>query len=424
MANPSLNNSTAEAFLHGLFETAVAASHPAQTLAQHLPQNKSGKALVIGAGKGAAAMAKVFEQHWQGPVRGLVVTRYEHGETCQHIEVIEAAHPVPDAQGTLAAEKTLALVDSAADDEQVFCLLSGGGSSLLSLPAEGISLAQKQAVNKALLKCGASIDEINCVRKHLSAIKGGKLALRAGNRPITTFAISDVPNDSPDVIASGPTVADPSTREQALAILNKYAIETPDNILQWLQSQESETPKSLSNALNYQLIATPIDALMAAAAFAKSQGIEPLVLGDTIEGEACEVAKVFAGIAQFTAKHNQPLAKPCVILSGGETTVTVKGHGRGGRNAEFLLSLFHEIKGQAGIFALACDTDGIDGTEDNAGALFSPSDFAKAHALQLNSADYLANNDGYSFFEKLERLIITQPTRTNVNDFRAILILD
>lgn len=423
MPTKTLNADSAEAFLNDLFHSAVTASHPAQTLPQYLPKENTGKALVIGAGKGAAAMAKVFEEHWQGPVRGLVVTRYEHGEECKHIKVIEAAHPVPDAQGTQAAEQTLALIDSAAEDEHIFCLLSGGGSSLLSLPAAGISLTQKQAVNKALLKCGASIDEINCVRKHLSAIKGGKLALRAGKRPITTFAISDVPNDSPDVIASGPTVADPSTREQALFILKKYAIDIPNTVQQWLENPDSETPKDLSNHSTYQLIATPMDALTAAAELAKKQGIEPLVLGDSIEGEACEVAKVFAGIAQFTAKHNQPLPKPCVILSGGETTVTVKGSGRGGRNAEFLLSLFHTLKGQEGIYAIACDTDGIDGTEDNAGALFNPSDFIKAQALNLKSDEYLANNDGYSFFEKLNRLIITQPTRTNVNDFRAILIL-
>ncbi|WP_394203191.1 glycerate kinase type-2 family protein [Marinagarivorans algicola] len=422
LAQP-LTASTAEAFLKDLFSLAVAASHPAQTLPRYLPKDTTGKALVIGAGKGAAAMAKTFEAHWQGPVRGLVVTRYEHGEHCRHIEVIEAAHPVPDAQGTLAAERTLALIDSAAPDEHIFCLLSGGGSSLLSLPATGISLAQKQAINKALLKCGASIDEINCVRKHLSAIKGGQLALRASPRPITTFAISDVPNDSPDIIASGPTVADPSTREQALNIVKKYAIALPNNLANWLHNPDSETPKTLSHNASYQLIATPIDALNAAAEFALAQGITPLVLGDSIEGEACEVAKVFAGIAKFTAKHNQPLPKPCVILSGGETTVTVKGHGRGGRNAEFLLSLFHELKGQTGIYALAGDTDGIDGTEDNAGALFSPSDYTKAQALALNSADYLANNDGYSFFECLNRLIMTQPTRTNVNDFRAILII-
>lgn len=417
--------SNPDAFLNALFQAAVAASHPAQTLAQYLPEDRSGKALVIGAGKGAAAMASAFEKHWQGPVRGLVVTRYEHGESCQQIEVIEAAHPVPDAQGTLAAEKTLALIDSAQADEQIFCLLSGGGSSLLSLPAPGISLQQKQAVNKALLRCGASIDEINCVRKHLSAIKGGRLALRCGERSVTTYAISDVPNDSPDVIASGPTVGDPSTRQQASAILAKYNIAVPDTIAQWLANPESETPSAdeLGQHHHYHLIATPYDALEAAAKLAKQHKVEPLVLGDTIEGEASEVAKVFAGIARFTAKHNQPLAKPCVILSGGETTVTVKGSGRGGRNAEFLLSLFHDLQGHDGIYALACDTDGIDGTEDNAGASFGPDTFKAAQIKGLKSADYLANNDGYTFFKQLDKLIITQPTRTNVNDFRAILLL-
>lgn len=417
--------SSANDFLLALFETAVAASHPSQTLPQYLPADRTGKAVVIGAGKGAAAMAQVFEEHWQGPVRGLVVTRYQHGASCKYIKVIEAAHPVPDEQGTLAAEQTLALIDSAADDEQIFCLLSGGGSSLLSLPAPGISLLQKQAINKALLRSGASIDEINCVRKHLSAIKGGRLAARCGNKKVITYAISDVPDDSPDVIASGPTVADPSTRTQAKAILKQYNIETPPNIQQWLDTVDSETPSQemLGENLHYQLIATPVDALDAAAALAREHGIEPLVLGDTIEGEASEVAKVFAGIARFTAKHNQPTPKPCVILSGGETTVTVKGNGRGGRNAEFLLSLFNDLKGHPNIYALACDTDGIDGTEDNAGASFSPETYREAKEQNLDSKDYLANNDGYTFFKHLNRLIITTPTRTNVNDFRAILVL-
>lgn len=335
---PTFNS---EVFLHTLFEKAVAASHPNTKLSQALPSNRTGKALVIGAGKGAAAMAKAFEAHWEGPIRGMVVTRYRHGEQCKHIEVIEAAHPVPDEASTLAAHKTLALIDSAADDEHIFCLLSGGGSSLLSLPAEGISLPQKQAVNKALLKSGAAIDEINCVRKHLSAIKGGRLALHCGNRQVTTLAISDVPNDSPDVIASGPTVADPSTRQQALVILQRYQIDVPAQIAQWLNNPASETPKAqqLSKKLNYQLIATPIDALLAAANIAKQQGITPLILGDSIEGEAREAAKVLAGIARSIYSHGLPIAKPCVILSGGETTVTVKSQGRGWRNAEFLLAL-------------------------------------------------------------------------------------
>ncbi len=413
----------ADNFLKELFNAAVEASHPAQKLATHLPQDRTGKAVVIGAGKGAAAMAKAFEAHWLGPIRGMVVTRYEHGESCNSIEVIEAAHPVPDAAGILAAEKTLALIDSVREDETLFCLLSGGGSSLLSLPAGNISLTQKQTINKALLKCGAAIDEINCVRKHLSAIKGGRLAMRCANKPIYTYAISDVPFDDPSVIASGPTVPDPSTRQQALAITQKYGIELPINVADWLNDDASETPKLLNENHHYQLIATPVDALHAAAKLAKQCGIEPLILGDAIEGEAREVAKVLAAIARFIASNNLPCPKPCVILSGGETTVTVKGTGRGGRNAEFLLSLFHELKGQQNIYALACDTDGIDGTETNAGALFTPSDWETAQKLNLNSGDYLANNDGYSFFNRLDRLIITGPTRTNVNDFRALLIL-
>ena len=417
--------SEASAFLESLFQTAVATAHPANCLEPHLPQDRTGKALVIGAGKASAAMAEAFEAHWQGPVRGLVVTRYDHGANTKSIRVIEAAHPVPDAEGTLAAQETLALIESAEADETIFCLLSGGGSALLSLPCAQITLSQKQAINKALLKSGASIDEINCVRKHLSAIKGGRLAAACKDKPLITLAISDVPGDSPDVIASGPTVTDPSTRADALAVLERYKIDAPDSVLQWLNSSESETPKpgNESPLHRFEIIATPKQSLLAAADIVTEAGLTPLVLGDTLEGESSEVAKVHAAIATFIAENDMPAPKPCVILSGGETTVTVKGTGRGGRNAEFLLSLLHELKGYEGIYAIACDTDGIDGTEDNAGAWFTPDSYAKSHELGLNSEAYLANNDGYSFFERLGTLLKTSPTRTNVNDFRAILIL-
>lgn len=415
----------ASAFLKGLFETAVATAHPTTCLAKHLPADKTGKALVIGAGKASAAMAEAFEAHWQGPIRGLVVTRYDHGAKTDKIQVIEAAHPVPDEEGTLAAKATLELIASAEADETIFCLLSGGGSSLLSMPCAEISLSQKQAVNKQLLKSGASIDEINCVRKHLSAIKGGRLAAACHDKTLITLAISDVPGDAPDVIASGPTVTDPTTREQALSVLERYAIEVPSNIQEWLLSSASETPKPGSESAlhRYEIIATPKDSLLAAAEAVKHAGLNALVLGDTLEGESSEVAKVHAAIATFIAQNDLPAAKPCVILSGGETTVTVKGSGRGGRNAEFLLSLFNELKGHPSIYAIACDTDGIDGTEDNAGAYFAPDNYPKSLEQGLNCEAYLANNDGYSFFEQLGTLLKSGPTRTNVNDFRAILIL-
>lgn len=413
-------------FLTNLFKTAVDAAHPRTTLAQHLPQDRSGKAIVIGAGKGAAAMAQAFEQAWQGPVSGIVVTRYQHGADCKHIKVVEASHPVPDDAGQRAAEEILQLVNGLSENDQVFFLISGGGSSLLSLPAPTITLEQKKAINKALLKSGAAIDEMNCVRKHLSAIKGGRLALACQPAKLYTYAISDVPGDSPSVIASGPTVADPTTSQQALNILKNYQIDIPENVEAWLNNPDSETAKEADlpiDTTHYQLIATPKDSLLAAQKFASENGIEPLVLGDCIEGEAREVAKVMAGIARFVKETDQPIKKPCVILSGGETTVTVKGNGRGGRNAEFLMSLACELKHEPQIYALAADTDGIDGTEDNAGAIMGPETAASAEQLEIDMEAMLNNNDGYGFFEKLNALIITGPTRTNVNDFRAILIL-
>lgn len=410
-------------FLHHLFTVAVEAAHPRSTLEPHLPEDRSQPAVVIGAGKAAAAMAKAFEKAWQGPVSGTVVTRYGHGERCQHIEVIEASHPVPDDAGEQAATKILNMVQALTADHRVFFLLSGGGSSLLSLPAPGITLAQKKHVNKALLASGAAIAEINCVRKHLSAIKGGRLALACKQAKLYTYAISDVPGDDPCVIASGPSVADPTTCAEALSILRKYQIDTPPQVLAWLNTPAAETPKpdDLPNS-HYELIATPKQSLAAAAQYARTCGVTPLVLGDTLEGEAREVAKVLAGIALYVKKTNQPVAKPCVILSGGETTVTLRGKGRGGRNAEFLLALVDYLRGEPGIYALAADTDGIDGSEDNAGAIVTPATYAKAIGLGLDPQAMLANNDGYGFFSALGALLVTGPTRTNVNDFRAIYI--
>ncbi|MEW7858698.1 glycerate kinase [Pseudomonas chlororaphis] len=413
-------------FLRELFATAIDAAHPQHVLAAHLPSDRSGRVIVIGAGKAAAAMAQVVERCWLGEVSGLVVTRYGHGVLCEKIEVVEAAHPVPDAAGLAVAKRVLELVSDLSEQDRVIFLLSGGGSALLALPAAGISLADKQSINKALLKSGATIGEMNCVRKHLSAIKGGRLAKACWPATVYTYAISDVPGDLATVIASGPTVADPSTSAEALAILKRYAIEVPAAVRTWLQSPESETVKPGDPSLarsHFQLIARPQQSLEAAAVKARQAGFSPLILGD-LEGESREVAKVHAGIARQVVLHGQPLAAPCVILSGGETTVTVRGNGRGGRNAEFLLSLTDSLKGLPGVYALAGDTDGIDGSEDNAGAIMAPDSHARAAALGLSASDELDNNNGYSYFAALDGLIITEPTRTNVNDFRAILILE
>nr|BFE95139.1 glycerate kinase [Pseudomonas brassicacearum subsp. brassicacearum] len=339
---------------------------------------------------------------------------------------MEAAHPVPDAAGLAVARRVLEMVSNLSEDDRVIFLLSGGGSALLALPAEGITLADKQSINKALLKSGATIGEMNCVRKHLSAIKGGRLGKACWPATVYTYAISDVPGDLATVIASGPTVADPSTSAEALAILQRYRIEVPASVRNWLNSPASETVKPGDPSLarnHFQLIARPQQSLEAAAVKARQAGFSPLILGD-LEGESREVAKVHAGIARQIALHGQPLAAPCVILSGGETTVTVRGDGRGGRNAEFLLSLTDSLKGHPGIYALAGDTDGIDGSEDNAGALMTPDSYRRAAELGLCASDELDNNNGYGYFAALDALIVTEPTRTNVNDFRAILILE
>ncbi|MFC4863580.1 glycerate kinase type-2 family protein [Pseudomonas sp. MAHUQ-62] len=415
-----------KAFLRDLFATAIAAAHPRQVLADHLPADRSGRVIVIGAGKAAAAMAEVIEQEWRGEISGLVVTRYGHGANCKKIEVVEAAHPVPDAAGLETAKRVLELVSNLNESDRVIFLLSGGGSSLLALPAEGLTLKDKQAINKALLRSGASISEMNCVRKHLSAIKGGRLAKACWPATVYTYAISDVPGDEATVIASGPTVADPTTSAEALAILARYEIDVPRHVHAWLQDPRSETVKPGDPCLSrshFQLIATPQQSLDAAAEKVRAAGLTPLILGD-LEGESREVAKVHAGIARQVVLHGQPIKPPCVILSGGETTVTVRGSGRGGRNAEFLLSLTNALKGLPGVYALAGDTDGIDGSEDNAGAIMTPCSYARAARQDLSASDELDNNNGYGYFAALGDLIVTEPTRTNVNDFRAILILE
>jgi len=385
------------------------------------------KVVVIGAGKAAAAMASSLESVWEGgALRGLVVTAYGHAMSCEQIEVIEAAHPVPDQNSEIAAQRILNLVADLNENDLVICLLSGGGSSLLALPAPGITLADKQQINKALLKSGADIHEINCVRKHLSAIKGGRLAMACAPAKLMTFAISDVtgnvPGGDPAVIASGPTVADPTTRQQALAILDKYHIAMSDAVHQWLSGSESETPKSVSEHSEFQVIATARQSLQAAAKQVEKVGLTALMLGGDLTGESSELAKAHAELARSILLQGQPVKAPCVILSGGETTVQVTGNGRGGRNTEYLLNLADELKGQQGVYALAADTDGIDGSGDNAGAVLSPDSWQRAQQLNLNIIESLENNDSYSYFEALGDLVVTGPTCTNVNDFRAILL--
>ncbi len=414
------------ALLRQLFDTAVAAALPEKSIRQFLPPPpKKGRTIVIGCGKAAAAMARAVETHWHEPLEGLVVTRYGHHVPTQRIEVVEAAHPVPDAAGLDAAKRMLEMVQDLTQDDLVLFLVSGGGSALLTLPAAGITLEDKQRINTALLKSGANITEMNCVRKHISAVKGGRLAAAAAPARVVTLAISDIPGDDPAVIASGPTVADPTTFQDALAILDKYGIREPASVISHLRAAEEETPKPgdprLANS-ELHMVAAPQMSLQAAAAIASGFGVTPLILGDAIEGEAREVALVHAGIARQVLRHNQPVAAPCVLLSGGETTVTVRGSGRGGRNAEFLLALAIALDGAGRVWAFAGDTDGIDGTENNAGAIIAPDSLQRARTLGMDAKSLLADNDGYNFFRNLGDLVITGPTMTNVNDFRAILI--
>ncbi len=414
------------ALLRQLFSAALAAADPARVVAAHLPDPPSGRTVVVGAGKASAAMARAVEDGWRGDaarLSGLVVTRYGHGVPCARIEVVEAAHPVPDAAGAQAAERILRMVGGLGADDLVLCLISGGGSALLAMPAAGLTLADKQAVNRALLKSGATISEMNCVRKHLSAIKGGRLAAAAAPARVVSLLISDVPGDDPGTIASGPTVPDATTFADAHAILAQYGIAAQAAVRAHLEAAADETPKPGDSRLagaETHIIARPQESLEAAAAAARAAGVTPVILGDAIEGEARDVATAMARAAVQAAREMQT---PCVLLSGGETTVTVRGHGRGGRNAEFLLALAIALDGAPGIHAIACDTDGIDGSEDNAGALIAPDTLARAAALGLDAQARLDDNDGYGVFSALGDLVMTGPTLTNVNDFRAILIL-
>ncbi|MEW6704139.1 MAG: glycerate kinase [Pseudomonadota bacterium] len=414
--------------LESLFHAAVQAVSAQQCVGPHLPEPPArGRVVVVGAGKAAAAMAAAVEAQWpERELSGLVITRYGHGVPCRRIEVVEAGHPLPDAAGAQAAQRIVQAVSGLREQDLVLCLISGGGSALLSAPAPGITLQQKRALNKALLASGAAIDEMNCVRKHLSAIKGGRLALACAPARVFTLVLSDVPGDDPSVVASGPTLPDASTAQQALAVLQRYRIEVPPPVRAMLERPENETPKPGDARLarcDHRVIATARNALQAAARQAAALGLAAHVLSDDMEGEAREVAKVHAALARHVAQRGEPFVRPCVLLSGGETTVTVRGAGRGGRNAEFLLSLACELRGTPGVWALACDTDGIDGSEDNAGAWFGPDVLQRAAALGLDPTAMLDDNDGYGFFQRLDQLLVTGPTRTNVNDFRALLIV-
>ena len=421
-------------FLLALFNAAVAQAVPGPETAAFLPAPPKGRTLVLGAGKAGGSMAAAVDALWPkgAPMSGLVVTRYDYVPPAYkanpgRIEVVEAAHPVPDDAGRRAAKRIAELARGLTKDDLVLCLISGGASSLLAMPADGITLEEKQAINKALLKSGAAIDEMNCVRKHLSAIKGGRLAAMCAPAQVVTLLISDVPGDAPQVIGSGPTVPDSTTCADALRILARYGIEVPAAARKGLESGALETPKPGDARFaghRVHMIATPQQSLEAAAALARQSGIGVHVLSDELEGESREVGKVHAAMARYIARRGQPFAKPCVVISGGETTVTVKSKGgRGGRATEFLLGCAIALQGEPGVHVMAGDTDGIDGVEDNAGAIVTPSTLARAQAAGLKAQDFLDNNDAYNFFKPLGDLVVPGPTFTNVNDFRAVLIV-
>jgi glycerate-2-kinase len=420
------DDARARAALRSLFDAAVAAADPRKVLAAHLPPRPTGRVVVVGGGKSAAVMAAALEDAWPDvTLEGTVVTRYGHAVPTKRIEVIEASHPVPDANSERGALRLLERVRGLGPDDLVVALMSGGASALLAAPAPGLTLADKQAVNRALLACGANIAEMNCVRKHLSAIKGGRLAAAAAPARVMTLAISDVPGDDPAVIGSGPTVPDRTTFAEARALLARYGIEPSPAVAARLEQEADETPKpgSLPHA-DFRLIATPLMALRQAAETARSLGLTPVILGDALEGEAREMGTVMAGIARSVQAHGEPLPAPAVLLSGGETTVTM-GHGpagHGGRNTEFLLGLAVALDGAPGIWGAAGDTDGVDGMDEVAGALLSPDTLARVRAKGLDPRRMLAGHDSHSLFEAAGDLIVTGPTLTNVNDFRAILI--
>ncbi len=409
--------------LRSMFDAAVAAADPMAVLGRFLPATPKGRTIVVGAGKASARMAEALEANWQGPLSGLVITRYGHACPCKQIKIVEAAHPVPNAVGAAAAARVLEMVGGLSADDLVIALISGGGSALMTLPAGGITLAEKQAINLGLLASGAAIGQMNVVRKHLSAIKGGRLAAAAHPARVVGLLISDVPGDDPGVIASGPTVGETSAPADALAILEHYHIPVPASVRAHLARAEgcpAPGDPRLAGSENH-IVAAPQISLEAAAEVARACGYTPLILGDSLEGEAREVAIVHAGISRQVLSHGQPVARPCAILSGGETTVTLRGKGRGGRNVEFLLSLAIALDGLP-VHAIACDTDGIDGSEDIAGGICGPDTLSRARAAGLDPVAELADNNGHGFFKALGDQVVTGPTLTNVNDFRAMLI--
>jgi glycerate 2-kinase len=429
LKQPASRDATSELdvdrLLQDMFDAAIATAQPALRVPDFLPEAPRGRTIVVGAGKASAAMARAVEDHWTGRLEGLAVTRYGYAVPCEHIEIVEAAHPVPDENGLAAATRMLELVSDLTADDLVICLISGGGSALLPLPAEGLTLQDKQEINQALLASGATISEMNCVRRHLSAIKGGRLAAACHPARVVNLIISDVPADAASDIASGPTVPDTTTCADALAVLRRYEICASPAAIALLENGSTETLKPDDPHLpciETHLIATPQLALEAAASQSRAAGIDVHILSDAIEGEARDVGAVMAGIARQVSRRGQPFQAPCILLSGGETTVTIRGDGRGGRNVEFLLSLGVALNGEPGVFAIAGDTDGVDGQEEIAGALLRPDTLKRARERGIRPAERLENNDAHGFFQALGDSVITGPTLTNVNDFRAIFI--
>ncbi|GIK49454.1 MAG: glycerate kinase [Hyphomonadaceae bacterium] len=407
-----------ENLLRTMFAAAVARARPDICVPMHLPEPPRGRTIVVGAGKAAASMAQAVEKHWPTPLEGVVVTRYGHALPCRRIDVLEAGHPIPDEAGVVAAHRLFAAVSNLTVNDLVLCLLSGGGSALLAAKPPGITLAEERALTSALLRSGARIGEMNMVRRKISLIRGGGLAAAAAPARIVTLAISDVPNDDPLAIASGPTVPDSAAPRDALAILRRYGIAPPPGVTRWLDRPAAKSAPRPPAEIDYRIVANARDALEASASAAMDFGLAPHILGDAIEGEAREVAEAHAGAARQAAERGET----SLFLSGGETTVTVRGEGRGGRNAEYLLALGLSLANRSDVWALAADTDGIDGSEDNAGAVWTPDTLARARERGLDPETHLAHNDAYRFFAKLDQLVVTGPTRTNVNDFRAMLV--
>jgi glycerate 2-kinase len=421
MDRPGLKQDRQRDVLRRMFDAAVNAALPANCVAANLPPKPSGRTIVIGAGKASAAMAQAFEANWHGPLEGLVVTRYGHGVPCKSIEIVEASHPVPDAKGQETALRMLQMVRGLTTNDLVVALMSGGGSALLSLPPEGVSFEEKQALNRSMLASGAPIVAMNCLRKHVSRIKGGRLAVAACPAKLVTLAISDIPGDDLAAIASGPTLADATTFADARNVVSKYQLDLPSSILHHLAAANDESPKPGDPRLaggTAICIASPMQSLESVSLVAKQSGYDPRILGDAMEGEARDVAKSMAELVRKAKLENKPLA----LISGGETTVTLRGNGIGGRNVEFLLALAIELDGLPGVYAMAADSDGIDGAADVAGAFISPDTLSQARKKNLNPAQFLTNNDAHTFFSCLCDQLITGPTLTNVNDIRIILV--